>query len=151
MGGSDIKAQELRQALSSLLAGYFVIHLKAELLKSADLVDRITSTGITFRRTTEDLISNVRAEFPDMKEDHGFNIVEEWVARRDTPVPYADSTFRSYNHPFFARLLDIRDGTAESRGRLRDGIQHLLSTGNFYGTQITFKVFFHAENVMREL
>lgn len=142
---------ENRRTLAELLAEHFLHHLKDELRKPESLLSRKTKSGPSFREVTLQMTEDLHREFPGLKGNSTWNLIEEWVVRRNPPVAYGDSTFRSYNIPFFARLLDIRDGTGETRLRLREGIAHLLSTGNFYGSPITFQIFFHSESVMREL
>lgn len=148
MGPSE---EKIRARLATVLADAFLVHLKAEIQKADELIKRPTRSGISFQKVTEDLIEDLTKEFPNLAGTARGNIIEEWVIRRDTPVAYADSTFRSYNLPFYQRILDLRDNTESTRSRLKEGINHLLSTGNFYGQTITFHIFFRAENVMREI
>ena len=139
----------LRTQIAFFFARFFCLHLNAELGKSDRLLNHITLEGIPYREVVYQMLQELEDQFPGVKPDAPYNLLERWVASRDVP-PYQESTFRIYNRGYLARLIDLRDGNSASGEKMRERIRAMLSTGTFYGQGFTFRLFFHAENVMRE-
>ncbi len=139
----------LRKALSTLFADFFLRHLRAELLKKESLVQFITKEGVPYGQIVHQMIHDLKAEFPECRGEVPYNLFEHWVSVRDVPA-YEDSTFKLYGYLFWKRILDLRDGTPESRRAMTDQLVFLISTGKYYGHGVTFRLFFRDENVMLE-
>lgn len=144
---SDEKA--LRARLSTLFADYFLVHLKAELAKKDSLVQFITKEGVPYGQIVQQMIDEVGRQFPECSGRVPYNLFEHWVSVRDVPS-YADSTFKLYGYLFWKRILDLRDGTVDSRRAMTDQLLFLISTGKYYGQGVTFRLYFRDENVMLE-
>lgn len=133
-----------------MLAECLLAHLEAELSKSPALLNKPTREGKLQGEATRELKAVVCQNFPDAKPVD-YNLFEEWVKRRELAIAYSDGTFLLYSRTFFWRILDLAQGTDESRALLREKIRHLLRTGKFRGQDFTFRIFFHAEHVMLDL
>ncbi|MCE9501980.1 MAG: adenylate/guanylate cyclase domain-containing protein, partial [Leptospira sp.] len=151
MPDESISLSRIRHSIALQFAVFFYRHLNAELTKKPELLNHITTEGVSFREITEKLILRFRNEFPEVlsMENPPYNLFERWVISRDVP-PYEETTFKLYNHVFMARLVDLREGTNESRQHLQDTIIAMLNIGTFYGRGFTFSRFFKSENFMRE-
>jgi len=150
-GASDVK--ETSRLLSICLARYFFRHLNEELSKSEDLLNSITSEGVTFRRITEEMIKDLLIEFPQLKtaNEAPFNFMRLWMENNLSDKTYDKSTYKLYNQSVFSRLLDLRDQSVRSRVRLRKRINTTLKSLKFFGKEFTFGIFFRAETTMREI
>ena len=145
--------KETARSLSICLAWYFLRHLNEELSKSEDLINRITSEGVSFRRITEDMIKELLVEFPEAErtDEAPFNIIQLWMQNNILEKTYGESTFKLYNQAIFTRLIDLRDQSARSRVRLRKRINTTLKSLKFFGREFSFGIFFKAETTMREI
>ena len=97
------------------MARYFLVHLHAE-VKKPDEVLLEDYPDLPVRQMNYDLIDQVRREF-DIGEDDilpADNLFETWC-ELNGKFHYFDSGLIGYSRMFFPRLLDLRDGTIESR------------------------------------
>ncbi|MDX1959763.1 MAG: adenylate/guanylate cyclase domain-containing protein [Leptospiraceae bacterium] len=143
----------MRNEFSNLLAAYFLVHLRAELQKSEELLNFVTLEGITFREFTEKFILEVEAEFPEyQKVKTKYNFFEYWHDKRvDQGIkPYKETSFKMFSQVFYSRILDYKYGTEDSRKLLQSRIYRILGVGKTYGRDFTFGIFFKAENKMKE-
>ncbi len=147
----------LRKQLSLLIANYFRLHLKEELMKSEKLMNHITLEGIPFRDLTEKMIEDLEIDFPDLKNTPlpEFNLFKRWNSKwrikESLVIEYENSSYKIYNQYYYVRLLDLRDGTDDSRNRLAEIVKAQLSKTRFFGQKVTFGLFFQGESHMREI
>jgi len=143
----------LRAQLASLFAWYFYRHLQAELRKSEDLLQRITTEGDTFARNTTALLADLVSEFPDSAKtpEAPFNFTEKWTSISFPGMDYSKSTYKAFNHVHFAKLIDLREGTAESRSALKQKLNQMILTGTAFGKPIDFRTFFASEQIRRNI
>lgn len=82
-------------ALAAVYARYFLRHLREELEKPAELLDRMTAEGRSFRATTEQLIGAVIREFPGLEtaEAAPYNLFRRWSEMAPTPELYDQNTY----------------------------------------------------------
>ncbi|HNO25050.1 MAG TPA: adenylate/guanylate cyclase domain-containing protein [Leptospiraceae bacterium] len=146
----------LRKKLSLLIANCFRLHLKEELKKKDSLLNHITLEGIPFRSLTANMIKDLETDFPELNTlpDPEFNLFRKWNAiwrgKESAVLEYSESTYKIYNQLYYIRLLDLRDGTEESRSRLKTTVKNQLSKTSFFGQKVTFGRFFQGESNMRE-
>ncbi len=147
----------LRKKLSLLIANYFRLHLKEELNKSEALLNHITLEGIPFRDLTEKMIQDLEIDFPDLKNlsNPEFNLFRKWNSKwrikEALVIEYQNSSYKIYNQYYYIRLLDLRDGTNDSRKSLEEIVKAQLSKTRFFGQKVTFGLFFQGESHMREV
>ena len=146
----------LREKLSLLIANHFRFHLKEELKKSEKLMNHITLEGIPFRELTEKMIQDLEIDFPGLTKmtDPEFNFFRKWNHRWKNyeagVLDYELSTYKLYNQIYYKKLLDLRDGTEESRKIFGQKIKEHLAKSSFFGKTVTFGLFFRGETLMRE-
>lgn len=147
----------LRKKLSLFLANYFRFHLREELKKSDTLLNHITLEGIPFRNLTEQMILDLEKDFPELQgmTDPEFNLFKKWNQRwrmnEVFVIEYEQSSYKIYNQYYYIRLLDLRDGTSDSRKSLEEIVRAQLSKTRFFGQKVTFGRFFQGESHMREI
>ncbi|MBS0660852.1 MAG: adenylate/guanylate cyclase domain-containing protein [Verrucomicrobia bacterium] len=141
----------LRPAVARLLARHFLVHLRTEVQKPDEVLHEVF-TDWPVRRILHDLIEGVQAEFGLTPDDPlpDINIIEIWTDRSGN-FAYADSAFVTYNAFFFQRLLDLRDGTAESRTRMFATMAEGFRSFDYEGRGFTSSLFLDTESVMREV
>jgi len=146
-----IPSLETRHAVAHLLASYFVVHLKAEIAKPDSVLLEVHKDK-PVRQMMHDLLQRVRAEF-DIGENDPLpadNLFKRWCeinGRWD----YADSAFIAYNTMFINRLLDLREGTPESRQRLLATMGAGFSSFDYEKLGFSVSFFLDSESIMREL
>ncbi len=143
----------LRAQLADLFAWYFHRHLRAELQKGAELINRKTAEGDTFAENTHRLIQNLCAEFPDCDRlpEAPFNFTERWTELAFPGMKYWNSTYKAFNNVHFAKLIDLRDGTPASHDALKEKISQQILTGSSFGKPIDFRIFFNGEKARRNV
>ncbi len=141
-----------RAAVSRLLARYFIVHLKAELRKPDHVLYEVHKDK-PVRQMMTDLLQRVRDEF-DIPESEPL-LEEDIVFRRWCEVngrwEYDDSAFIAYNLVFINRLLDLRDGTEESRQRLVAAMGSGFRSFDYEKLGFSVSFLLDSESIMREL
>ncbi|MCE0483572.1 MAG: adenylate/guanylate cyclase domain-containing protein [Methylacidiphilales bacterium] len=142
---------EIRQAISRLLARFFVLHLAAELAKP-DAVLLEVHKYKPVRQITAELLEATRHEFGinPGEEPPPYNLFERWTSINGK-FDYEDSGFFAYNRVFIMRLIDLREGTAESRQRVIEGMAAGFGSFDYEKEGFSVSFFLDSENVMREL
>lgn len=108
----------LRHDVAGLLGRCFAVHLLAELKKPDEVLYEVFSDW-PVRKMMEDLLGEVRKEFGIAADEElpPENIFEAWV-ERNGKFQYEDPGFISYNLFYIHRLIDLREGGAESQERM---------------------------------
>ncbi|MCE9598698.1 MAG: adenylate/guanylate cyclase domain-containing protein [Spirochaetia bacterium] len=141
----------MRRRLSSAIAGFFLHHLRAELTKPPRLTQLITSEGASFQAVTENMISQLVAEFPQANEfQPSFNLFKLWWESLPVSVPYEETTFKSYNQGFWNRLLDLKMGTESSRRALLIRFRRIVDLSRERGRDLTYEFIYSGESRMNE-
>jgi len=142
---------ETRHAVARLLAGYFIVHLEAE-LKKPDSVLLEVHKDKPVRQMLTDLLQRVHGEFHISESDPlpAENLFQRWCeinGRWD----YNESAFIAYNMVFIKRLIDLRDGTEESRDQLLSAMGAGFSSFDYEKLGFSVSFFLDSESIMREL
>jgi class 3 adenylate cyclase len=142
---------EVRQAVSRLVARYFVLHLENELTKPDDVLHE-DYQDLPVRQITRGLLDRVRLEFdiPEGEKLPPENLFKRWC-EINGKFAYEDSAFIGYNQMFLPRLLDLRDGTAESRRRHINAMIGTFDRFDYEKQGFTVSFFLNSESTMREL
>jgi class 3 adenylate cyclase len=140
-----------RLAVSRLLARFYLLHLQAELKKPDEVLLEVHKDK-PVRAMTEELVRQVRAEFSLDPTDPppDYNLFERWC-QINGMFDYADSAFVAYNSVFICRLLDLRDGTPESRETMVNRLGAGFSSFDYAKEGFSVSFFLDSENQMREL
>jgi class 3 adenylate cyclase len=140
-----------RQAVSRQLARYFLVHLHAELQKPDSVLQEVHTTK-PVRQMTRELVARTEREFGiDPAEPlPTFNIFRRWVELNDK-FSYDDSAFIAYNGAFIFRLLDLRDGTPESRANMIQAMRAGYGSFDYEQQGFTVSFFLDSESVVREV
>jgi class 3 adenylate cyclase len=144
-------APEVRWAVARLFARHFLTHLKAELRKP-DTVEQWDYDELPAREATEAICAQVRDEF-SIADDEPLpeqNLIKIWIGL-EVGHDYESLSFVGYSHVFLRRLLDLRDGTPESLGRLLGTMRGGLGKIDYEGRHLPVSLVLHLENLMREL
>ena len=142
---------ELRLAVAHLAARYFVLHLEAELRKPDDVLLE-DYRDLPVREITQGLIKRVRAEFAIAEDEKlpSDNLFRRWC-EINGKFGYEDSAFIGYNQIFLPRILDLRDGTAESQRRHINAMVGTFDRFDYEKQGFTVSFFLNSESTMREL
>jgi class 3 adenylate cyclase len=140
-----------RQAVSRLVARYFLAHLQAELNKP-DTVLYEDYPHLNVREIFHGLVERTRREFSITPEDPvpAENLFHTW-SDLNGKFDYNEGAFVTYNIAFIARLLDLRDGTMESRDHLRAEMKAAFERFDYEKQGFTVAFFLESEGNMREL
>jgi class 3 adenylate cyclase len=143
--------KELRRKVSRLLANFFLLHLEAEARKPDEVLHEVFK-DLPVRQMLRDLATEVRREFDlgDAPPTAPYNLYVRWCANRND-YSYEDSIFLTYNQVFIYRLLDLRDGTAESSQQLIDQMGEAFGRFDYEKLGFTAAFFLDSESIMREL
>jgi class 3 adenylate cyclase len=141
----------LRDAISRLLAGFFLVHLQAEVAKPDSVLYEIHKDK-PVRQMMNDLIQRVRREFNYGEQEPlpNYNLLSQWCAINGK-FDYEDSAFIAYNMGFIHRLVDLREGTPESRAKLLDAMAAGYSSFDYEKLGFSVSFFLDSESIMREL
>jgi class 3 adenylate cyclase len=150
---TQVKAPDVaaRQAVSHLVARYYLLHLLVEVTKP-DAVLLEDYKDLPVRQITQGLIDRVRIEF-GLAEDEKLpkeNLFKRW-SQINGMFDYDDSAFVGYNQFFLPRLLDLRDGTAESQELLYSAMRGAFDRFDYEKQGFTVSFFLNSESTMREL
>jgi len=142
---------ETRQAVAHLVAKFFLIHLQIEVTKP-DAVLLEDFPELPVRQMTVDLIARVRHEFSIAEDETlpGENIFKQWCEANGR-FEYEDAAFVGYNRIFLPRLLDLRDGTPESRETFHATMRSSFDRFDYERHGYTVAFFLESESNMREL
>jgi class 3 adenylate cyclase len=140
-----------RQAVSRLLARFFLLHLEAELAKPDEVLLEVHKDK-PVRAMTEELVRQVRSEFAIGPDDPApaYNLFERWC-QINGMFDYADSAFIAYNSVFICRLIDLRDGTPETRETMISRLASGYGSFDYVKEGFSVSFFLDSENLMREL
>jgi class 3 adenylate cyclase len=140
-----------RQAVSRLIARYFLVHLHAELNKS-DAILYEDYPHLPVRDIFRDLIERTYREFSIAPEDPvpAENLFRTW-SDLNGKFLYEEGAFVTYNMAFIARLLDLRDGTPESREHHRAEMKAAYERFDYEKQGFTVAFLLESEGNMREL
>jgi class 3 adenylate cyclase len=141
----------VRKAVSRLIATYFLLHLHKEIAKPDSVVFE-DYPDMPIREMTRGWIARVHFEFgiPESEPLPEENIFERWTSLNGK-FEYHDSGFFGYNRLFLPRLLDLRDGTPESRDRHFAAMRETFDGFDYERQGFTVSFFLNSESNMREL
>jgi class 3 adenylate cyclase len=141
----------VRTVVSRLFARFFLLHLELEVKKSDEVLEQ-DFLDVPARAMTEALIARVRGEFSIGDEETlpEKNLFKIWVQIEGKYI-YEEIAFIGYNHIYFHRLIDIRDGTPESLERLLAAMRTVFDKFDYQSKRMPISFFLHLENLMREL
>jgi class 3 adenylate cyclase len=144
-------SSETRHAVARLLAKFFLTHLLVEVEKPDEVLLE-DYPELPVRQMTRDWIAQVRNEFSiaEQEELPPRNIFKQWC-ELNGKFAYEDSAFVGYNRFFLPRLLDLRDGTPESRKFYFDTMREGFDGFDYEKQGFTVAFFLDSESVMREL
>jgi len=147
---TDAVSVSTRQAVSRLMARYFLVHLAAELRKP-DSVLYEDYPHLPVRQIFQDLVERTRREFGIAPEEPvpADNLFRTWTILNDK-FAYEEGAFVTYNIAFIARLLDLRDDTPESHEHLRSEMRAAFERFDYEKQGFTVAFFLESEGNMRE-
>jgi len=141
----------VRKAVSRVIAIHYLVHLLAEVEKP-DAVLLEDYPDMPVREMTRGWIVRLRHEF-DISEDEPLptdNIFARWCDMNGK-FEYHDSGFFGYNRLYLPRILDLRDGTPESRERHFSAMRETFDGFDYEKEGFTVSFFLNSESNMREL
>jgi class 3 adenylate cyclase len=141
----------VRHAVARLIATHFLLHLEAELLKPDEVLLE-DYPDLPIREITKTWIERLRREFAIGEEEKlpAKNIFKKWC-EMNGKFAYEDSGLFGYNEMFLSRLLDLRDGTAESQKQFFDTTRKRFDQFDYEKEGYTVSFFLNSESNMREL
>jgi class 3 adenylate cyclase len=142
---------DVRHAVARLIATYFLVHLQAEIAKPDEVVFE-DYPDLPIREITRTWIERIRREFA-IDEDEKLpveNIFKRWC-EINGKFAYKDAGLFGYNEIFLPRILDLRDGTAESQEQFFNATRHRFSQFDYEKQGYTVSFFLNSESNMREL
>lgn len=144
-------SRTVRNAVSRLIATYYLRHLHDELAKP-DTVLFEDYPDMPIREMTRGWIARTRFEFgiPEQEPLPEENIFEKWT-RLNGKFEYHDSGFFGYNRGYLPRLLDLREGTMESRERHYSTMREIFDGFDYERQGFTVSFFLNSESNMREV
>jgi class 3 adenylate cyclase len=141
----------VRHAVARLMATHFLVHLLAEMEKP-DAVLFEDHPDEPVREITHGWIARLRHEFA-IAEDEPLpteNIFARWCDMNGK-FQYHDSGLFGYNRFYLPRVLDLRDGTAESQERHFSAMRNAFDSFDYEKEGFTVAFFLKSESNMREL
>jgi class 3 adenylate cyclase len=148
---SDNPTAADREAVARLVARFFLMHLLAEVVKPDEVLLE-DYPDLPVRDMTRAMIADVRREF-DFAEDEEmppYNLFERWC-NANGMFRYEDAAFVAFNRTALQRVLDLRDGTEESRERQYATMRETFSSFDYEKQGFTVAFFLDSEGNMREL
>ena len=139
----------VRHAVSRVIASYFLLHLREE-MKKTDEVLYEDHPDLPIRDLTQQLVNRVRREFP-IPEDEPLpsdNLFKRWI-ELNGKWTYEEFGLYGYNQIYLYRLLDLRDGTAESQKQYFDTMRNRFSHFDYEKQGFTVSFFLNSESNMR--
>jgi len=143
--------ESLRHDVARVLARHFLVHLQAEIRKPDEVLYEVFPDW-PVRDMMTDLARRLPLEFGFSADDPlpEENLWEIWTARNGT-FTYEGSAFITYNLFFFHRLLDLRDGTPESREEMFDVMRRGFASFDYEKRGFTVAFFLDTESIMRDV
>ncbi len=140
-----------RHAVARLIAKYFLRHLEAEMLKTNEVLYE-DYPELPIRETTATWMERLRREFAIGAEEAlpAENIFERWC-EMNGKFEYKDAGLFGYNEMYLPRILDLRDGTAESQDRFFTATRNRFAQFDYEKQGYTVSFFLNSESNMREL
>jgi class 3 adenylate cyclase len=141
----------VRHAVARLIATYFLLHLQTEMAKPNSVVFE-DYPDVPIREITRAWIERIRREFA-IGEDENLpaeNIFKRWCDMNGK-FDYEDSGLFGYNEMFLPRILDLRDGTAESQEQFFSTTRNRFDQFDYEKQGYTVSFFLNSESNMREL
>jgi class 3 adenylate cyclase len=151
MTAATTPSLDVRHAVARLIAKYFLVHLLAEVAKPDEVLLE-DYPDLPIREMTKTLIDHVRHEFAIGEEEKlpAENLFKRWT-KINGKFDYEDSALPGYNQIFMPRLLNLRDGTAESQERLFSAMRATFDRFDYEKQGFTVSFFLNSESTMREL
>jgi class 3 adenylate cyclase len=151
MSDAIIPSVPVRHVIARLIAKHFLVHLMAELQKPDEVLQKAFKE-IQARELTRQMIGETRREFAIGEEEPlpNYNLYKMWC-ETVAQFRYEEFGFVGYNRIFLPRLLDLRDGTPESRNRLLSAMRATFDSFDYERQGFTVAFFLDSESVMREL
>lgn len=151
MTAATTPSLDVRHAVARLIATYFLVHLEAEMAKPDKVVFE-DYPELPIRKITGAWIERVRREFAIGKDEKlpTENIFARWCAINGK-FAYEDSGLFGYNEMFLPRILDLRDGTAESQEQFFNATRNRFDQFDYEKQGYTVSFFLNSESNMREL
>lgn len=149
--------KQIRYALARELARYFLFHLHQELKKPANVTDYVAIEGVTFREITNEMISLMYKEFPDINPTPPhFNLFKLWWIKtqnelrpdKKNHILYEESTFKSQNQIFQFKILDIKKNDTLLRKKYETNLELSIKALRAKGRNLSFEMIFSSENKM---
>jgi class 3 adenylate cyclase len=153
IGGNSrmLQVPQARLEIAKVIAKYFILHLEAELRKPDEVLTE-DYPGQPIRLMIIDQIRQVRCEF-GVSESEALpthNLFERWC-EINGEFDYWDSAVIGYNRMFLPRILDLRDGTEDSRENLFCAMRKTFDAFDYDAHGFTVAFFLDSESTMREL
>ena len=150
-GPISIFAPSVRHPVAQLAAKYFLVHLQAE-LKKTDAILTEDYPDWPVRQMLHDLIEQMHREFSIAKDERlpEENLFETWCDLNGK-FAYSEGGFIGYNLVYVSRLVDLRDGTAESLENHHDNMRKQFGRFDYERHGFTVAFFLESEGNMREL
>ncbi|MCB1179493.1 MAG: adenylate/guanylate cyclase domain-containing protein [Leptospiraceae bacterium] len=153
MKAINIKLKKVRYELAKEIARYFMFHLKTELKKPSKVSDYLTFEGKKFKEYTNEMIEQLRIEFPDLDEtEPPFNFLKKWwdIARKQSEYlsampDYENTTFKSQNQVILFKIKDIKYNDPEFRKKFSNNMGSSIKNLRKVGREISFEIIFMME------
>ncbi|HNJ36066.1 MAG TPA: adenylate/guanylate cyclase domain-containing protein, partial [Leptospiraceae bacterium] len=142
-----------RNRLAGLLARQIHHHLREELQKPSSAVEFITVEGVPFKDLTAKMIADLEKEFPELltPRELPFSLMQAWWDESNPAVPYAQSTFKTYNQLMLFRVLDLKHNSEFLRKKFEE---KMIANGHALigrGRNLGFETIFPAETRMLQM
>jgi class 3 adenylate cyclase len=147
----NLQIPQARLQIARVIAKHFVLHLQSE-LKKPDAVLTEDYPEERVRMMTIDQLHQVRHVF-GISETEPLptqNLFERWC-EINGEFDYKDSAVIGYNRMFLPRILDLRNGTEESREDFFRAMKNTFDAFDYDAHGFTVAFFLDSENNMREL
>lgn len=142
-----------RNRLAGLLARQIHHHLREELQKPSSAVEFVTVEGVPFKDLTAKMIADLEKEFPELltPRELPFSLMQAWWDESNPAVPYAQSTFKTYNQLMLFRVLDLKHNSEFLRKKFEE---KMIANGHALigrGRNLGFETIFPAETRMLQM
>ena len=142
-----------RGRLAGLLARQIHHPLREELKKPSSAVEFIAVEGVPFKDLTAKMIADLEKEFPELltPRELPFSLMQAWWDETNPTVPYAQSTFKTYNQLMLFRVLDLKLNSEFLRKKFEE---KMIANGHALigrGRNLGFETIFPAETRMLQM
>jgi class 3 adenylate cyclase len=141
----------MRESMAHRIARFYLLHLEAEIAKPDEVLFEVHHDK-PVRQILSDLVQRTRAEF-GIEPDEPLpaeNLFERWCTINGK-WDYATSAFIAYDSLFFARLVDLREGTLQSREKVFATMAKGFGSFDYEKLGFSISFFLESESIMREL